>query len=103
MSIRSTPAPPRRASEPRCLMQGFDPSLSYAMGDDRHLRARCRCKLMVAVPIQQWLDQGLVGHRLSSLADRLRCQCGARSVSLEVWSGPADPQALAYGGIYVFR
>lgn len=72
------------------------------MGDDRRLRARCRCKLLVAVPIQQWLDQGL-GHRLSSLSDRLRCQCGARSVSLEVWSGPADPQNLAYGGIYIFR
>lgn len=85
------------------MMQGFDPSLSCAMGDDRRLRASCRCKLLVAVPVQQWLDQGLVGHRLSSLSDRLRCQCGARSVSLEVWSGPVDPQTLAYGGIYIFR
>lgn len=103
MSSRPAPATPRRASEPRCLTLGFDPSLSYAMGEDRHLRARCRCKLMVAIGIQPWLDQGLIGHRLSTLSDRLRCQCGARSVGLEVWSGPADPAALAYGGIYVFR
>jgi hypothetical protein len=103
MSSRPTPAARRRASESQCLTQGFDPSLSDALDGDRHLRAHCRCKLMAAVPIQQWLDQGLTGHRLSTLSDRLRCRCGARSVALEVWSGPADPAALVYGGIYVFR
>ncbi len=103
MSSSQTPANARRASEPQCLMSGFDPSLSYAIGPDRHLRARCRCKLMVVVHTDRWVAEGLIGQRLSKFSDRLRCQCGARSVTLEVWSGPPDPQLLAGGGIYPFR
>src|SRR4051812_44919400 len=75
--------------------------LAHGVGDDRHVRAICACGAMSVVDTSMWIAAGLGGEALWRFEDRMRCQCGARSVPLEIWYGKARP--LLQGVIYVFR
>jgi len=82
---------------------GYNFSLAHGVGPDRHLRARCsHCERNVVFDPGAWLEQGLGGLPLTHFEERLRCACGARRASLEIWSGPAPPLPEDRS-IYAFR
>jgi hypothetical protein len=56
---------------------------------------------MVSAPTP-WIAQHLGGLALQSFETRLRCACGVRCASLEIWSGPA-PETGPDWSIYAFR
>ena len=79
------------------------PSLTLleALFDGRFIGAACRCSRSGVIDARPWLAERLGDQTLDRLEDRLRCECGARSVPLEPL--PAAPVAFTGGGIYAFR
>jgi hypothetical protein len=78
--------------------------LAHAVGQDRHLRARCPCcRQMAVLDASPWIEMRLGAQRLESFEDRLRCVCGSRRARLEIWSGAASQEARLKGGIWMFR
>jgi hypothetical protein len=71
------------------------------VGAPVRLWAVCRCGGETMLDPAPWVRQGLEGHPLHALEDRVRCRCGARRVRLE-WrafggAGAGTP------GPYAFR
>jgi hypothetical protein len=82
---------------------GFSFALSHGVGPDRHLRASCSyCGRRVVFDPSPWIAQHLGALPLRSFETRLRCACGARSATLEIWSGPAPAEGQNWS-IYAFR
>jgi hypothetical protein len=78
--------------------------LAEAIGADRHLRARCpSCRTVVVLDATPWVEMRLGGQPLAGFEGRLRCVCGSRRASLEIWSGAASQEARLKGGIWMFR
>lgn len=76
------------------------PALAEALREDRHVRAACLCGVMVVLDVSGWAPEA--AKPLSRFADRVRCKrCGARSVPLELWYGPA--RARPQDAVYIFR
>jgi hypothetical protein len=63
------------------------------------LWAVCPCGGEAVLDPEPWLRQGLAGHPLHALQDRVRCACGRRSVQLE-WRRGGAPRSP---GPYAFR
>ncbi len=79
-----------------------DLPLGHGVGEDRHVRAICKCGASSVVDTSMWVAAGLGGKPLPTFEDRMRCiPCGARSVPLEIWYGRVRPTLQAM--IYVFR
>ena len=80
-------------------------SISHGVGRDRHLRAHCSvCGRVERFDPTPLLVQKLGGLLLTDVSTRLRCRCGARQASLEIWHGPADPPlGDDVPAIYLFR
>jgi hypothetical protein len=78
------------------------PRLNQALAARSSLWAVCRCGREAAVDPAPWFAQGLARHCVETLEHRLRCQCGARRVPLEIRGLAEAPQGGA-GGIYIFR
>jgi len=77
-----------------------DPTLSMGLRGDRHVRALCRCGVAVALDTSPWTEEA--ESPLARFEDRVRCAlCGARSVPLQIWYGPATPKPQTV--IYIFR
>ena len=77
--------------------------LSHGVGEDRHLKAHCTvCDRRTVFDPSPWIAERLGGLRMEYFETRLRCLCGARSATLEIWSGPAPTET---GGrqIFAFR
>ena len=82
---------------------GFNFPLAHGVGPDRHLRARCgSCDRIVVFDPTPWISQHLGGLPLAHFACRLRCTCGARHATLEIWTGP-PPTGPRDWSIYAVR
>jgi hypothetical protein len=82
---------------------GYNLPLAHGVGPDRHLRARCAsCARLVVFDPAPWIAARLGSLPLASFETRLRCLCGARRASLEIWTGPA-PGHAGDNSIYAFR
>ena len=66
------------------------------------LWAVCGCGREAVIDPAPWVGQGLRRQPLGQLEPRLRCQCGARRVPLEI-RGLAEAPGGPTGGIHIFR
>jgi hypothetical protein len=76
--------------------------LSQALLARSSLWAVCGCGREAVIDPAPWLGQGMKRQPLAQLEPRLRCQCGARTVPLEI-RGLAEAPDGPTGGIHIFR
>jgi hypothetical protein len=76
--------------------------LAQALLARSSLWAVCGCGREAVIDPAPWVGQGLKRQPLAQLEPRLRCQCGARRVPLEI-RGLAEAPAGPAGGIHIFR
>ena len=76
--------------------------LAQALLARSSLWAVCRCGREALIDPAGWVGQGLRRQQLNQLEPRLRCQCGARHVRLEIRGLAAAPPG-PMGGIHIFR
>ena len=87
---RITPAPPGELK------------LAQALLARSSLWAVCGCGREAVIDPAPWVGQGMRRQPLAQLEPRLRCQCGARRVPLEI-RGLAEAPDGPTGGIHIFR
>jgi hypothetical protein len=76
--------------------------LAQALLARSSLWAVCGCGREAVIDPAPWVAQGMRRQPLAQLEPRLRCQCGARRVSLEI-RGLAEAPGGPTGGIHIFR
>jgi len=76
--------------------------LGQALVARSSLWAVCGCGREAVIDPAPWIGQGMKRQPLAQLEPRLRCQCGARRVALEI-RGLAEAPGGPAGGIHIFR
>jgi len=76
--------------------------LAQALVARSSLWAVCGCGREAVIDAEPWVSQGMKRQPLALLEPRLRCQCGARRVPLEI-RGLAEAPDGPTGGIHIFR
>lgn len=79
-----------------------DLKLGQALVARSSLWAVCGCGREAVIDPTPWVGQGMRRQPLAQLEARLRCQCGARRVPLEI-RGLSEAPGGPTGGIHIFR